>query len=51
MPKYNVKMAITNHKVISVYAKDEQEAEEKATELVSNWNNVEDCEALEIEQE
>lgn len=50
MPKFNVKMAITNHKIISVYARDEAEAEEKATDLVNGWQNVEDCEALEVEE-
>ena len=50
MPKFNVKMAVTNHKTITVYARDEQEAEEKATDLVNGWANVEDCEALEVEE-
>lgn len=51
MPKFNVTMSITNKKVVTVYAKDEQHAEEKAVDLVNGWQNVLDCEALEVEEE
>ncbi len=51
MPKFLVKVAMTFHKEITVYARDEQEAEEKAEEIVSGWNNVESAEALEVEED
>lgn len=47
MAKFTVKVAITYHKELSIYAKSEDEAEDKATELVSAWNGVEDVEVLE----
>lgn len=51
MPKYNVKVAITSHKNINVFARDEEAAEDRAIEIVSQWENVEECEALEVEEE
>lgn len=52
MPKYEVTMNITRKldKPISVYADDEAEAEEKAVDIVNGWDNVDDCEAVEVEE-
>lgn len=49
--KYRVTVAMTFHKEITVYAGSEDEAEEKAEELVSGWNNVEDVNVLEVEED
>jgi hypothetical protein len=48
--RYLVKVAMTFHKELTIYANSEEEAEDKATEIVMGWNNVEDCEVLEIEE-
>ncbi len=49
MPKYNVTVAFTKHKEISVFAKDEEAAKEKAEEIVSAWDGVEDCEVVDCD--
>ena len=49
--KYAVKVAITYHKDLTIYADSDEEAEDKATDIVMNWNNVEDCEVLEVEED
>lgn len=51
MAKFIVKMHITNTKDINVYASDEDEAKEKAEKLVSGWDNVVECEAIDAEEE
>ena len=37
-------------KEITVYASDESEAEEKATDIVLGWNGVHDAEAVSTEE-
>jgi hypothetical protein len=49
--RYTVKVALTYHKEIYVYATDEAEAEQKATDICSAWNNVEDVEVLDVEED
>ena len=49
--RYAVKVAMTFHKELTIYAKSEEEAEDKATEIVMGWNNVEDCEVLDVVEE
>ena len=49
--KYAVKVAITYHKELSIYAANAQEAAGKAEDIVMKWNNVEDVEVLEIEED
>jgi hypothetical protein len=49
--KYLVKVAMTFHKELTIYASSEEEAEDKASEIVMSWNNVEDCEVLEVEED
>lgn len=46
--KYVVQVEITScrTKEITVYAKNEREAMEKAEELVSEWDGVEDAKAI-----
>jgi len=51
MAKYIVKVAITYHKELSIFAKDDEMAGDKAEELVQGWNGVEDVEILEISEE
>lgn len=51
MPRYLVTVAMTFHKDVTIYADDEDEAEEKAEELVAGWNNVESVEVLEVTAE
>lgn len=50
MPKYNVKVAIIYHKELEVYGQNEDEAGEKAVDIVSKWNNVEDAEVVDVEE-
>jgi hypothetical protein len=49
--KYLVKVAITYHKELTIYAPTEQEAEDKAADIVMAWNNVEDVDVLEVEED
>ena len=51
MAKFAVKVALTYHKDLTVFASSEGEAEEKATDICSKWQNVEDVEVLEINEE
>lgn len=48
MPRFNVTVRYTQTKEISVYAADEQAAEEKAVEIVNSWNGVLDAEADDV---
>ena len=38
-------------KELTVYALNEEEAEDKAIERVSGWNNFRDCEVVEVESD
>lgn len=40
----------TSEKEIKVYADDESEAIEKAEEIVRGWDDVEDCEVIDVEE-
>ncbi len=51
MPKFTVTVEYTQKKEISVYADDEDEAEEKAVAVVLKWQNVEDAEAVDCCEE
>lgn len=51
MPKYDVEVEFISKKTISVHADDEEQAEEKAAEVIQKWDNVMDvtettCEGL-----
>lgn len=48
MPKFLVTLTISYAKELPVYAKDEWEAEEKATDIVQGWDNVDDCEVIDV---
>lgn len=48
MPKYSVTVSMTRK--IEVYAKSEEEAEDKACEVVLKWNGVLDAEAEDVEE-
>ena len=50
--KYIVTVEITSRreKEITVYAKDEGEAEEKACNIVMQWDGVDDAEAIDVEE-
>lgn len=52
MPHYavKVKLAQTLEKPIMVTAADEDEAMEKAVDVVLKWNNVDDAEAFDVEE-
>ena len=51
IPKYEVKMKITfRENPIVVYADSKGEAEEKAVDVVLAWHNVDDAEAVEVEE-
>ena len=49
--RYLVKVAITYHKELTIYAPTEEAAEDKACDLVSGWQNVEDVEVLDVEED
>lgn len=51
MPKWNVTVEFTQKKVISVFARDEEEANEKAVEIVTKWNNIDAVDAVDCEME
>ena len=51
MAKWLVKVAMTIHKELTIYAPTESDAEDKATDIVMKWNNVEDVEVLEVEED
>jgi hypothetical protein len=50
MAKYTVTVALTYHKDLEIYAKDEAEAEEKAEDICGKWDNVEDVEVINIDE-
>jgi len=51
MARFTVKVRYMMERSINVYARDDQEAEEKAVEIVEDWKGVTDAEAIEIERE
>lgn len=51
MPRFIVTVRYEQTKEISVYARDEQAAQEKAVEIVEGWNNVKSAEAESVEEE
>lgn len=51
MPRYTVLVRYEQNKEITVHARDEQAAEEKAVEIVEGWNNVLSAEATDIERD
>lgn len=51
MPRYTVTVRYEQTKEITVYARDEQAAEEKALEIVDGWDNVISSEAESVEEE
>lgn len=51
MPEFKVKVAITTHKVLTIYASDEDAASEKAERMVLDRENVEDVEVLEVKEQ
>ena len=51
MPRYKVTVRYEQEKEITVYASDEQRAEEKACEIVEGWNGVLSAEAHDVEEE
>lgn len=50
MQKYSVTVRYEQEKEITVYARDEQAAEEKAVEIVGGWNNVLSADAESVEE-
>lgn len=53
MSKYSVTVTYTKRyeKTLSVFAKDADEAGDKACDIVSGWDGVEDAEASAVEEE
>ncbi len=49
MPSYDV--TVSMKRVIRVFASDDEQAKEKAVELVESWNGVTEVEALECTKE
>lgn len=52
MPKFEVAMNVTRplQKKITVYADDEAEAMEKATDIVLDWDGIVDADAVGAEE-
>ena len=48
MLKYSVTVSMTRK--IEVYAKNEDEAEDKAVETVIKWNGILDAESVDVEE-
>lgn len=51
MPRFNVTVRYEQERGIGVWARDEQEAEEKALDIVEDWNGVLRAEARDVEEE
>lgn len=51
MAAFKVEVNITNKKELTIYARDEDEAQTKAEELVSGWNNVIEVEVVSVERQ
>lgn len=51
MPRYTVTVRYEMAREVTVYAGDEQAAEEMAVEIVEGWNNVLSAEATDIERD
>lgn len=53
MPKFLVEVQFTQRrtKEIAVYAKDDNEAAEKAENIVLNWDDVIEAEAINVDEE
>lgn len=51
MPRFKVDVTYTQKKEIRVFARDEQEALEKAVSLVEGWDGVLSAEADDAEEE
>lgn len=51
--KYVVTVEYTTkrQKELTIYARDESEAEDKACDIVLGWNDVDDAEAIEVEED
>ena len=49
--KWLVKVAITYHKELTIYAPTEEDAEDKAAEIVLQWNNVEDVDVIAVKED
>ena len=50
MPRYTVTVRYEMEREINVYAKDEGEAEDKACEIVMDWNGVITADATDVEE-
>lgn len=50
MPRYRVTVRYEQEKDLTIYARDEQEAEEKAAGIVEGWNGVLSAEANDVER-
>jgi len=46
MPKFEVELVLHQPKTLEIWASDESEAEEKATDIALGWNNVDDAEVI-----
>ncbi len=50
MPRYSVQVSFTSVRDIKVWARDAQQAEEKALDIVEGCENASDPEAHEVEE-
>ena len=51
MPRYRVTVSYTMERDIGVWANSSEDAEDKACEIVGNWNGVLDAEAVGVEED
>lgn len=51
MPRYRVEVQYTQTRDIGVWAASEEQAMEKAEEIVGKWDNVDSAEAIEAEED
>lgn len=51
MPRYTVTVRYEMAREVTVYAGDEQAAEERAVEIVEGWKDVLSAEAVDVDRE
>ena len=49
--KYLVTVSFTQSKELTIYAQSEAEAEEKAVDIVLKWANVDEAEAIDVQED
>jgi hypothetical protein len=51
MAKFTVRVRYEMEREMTIFARDDMEAEEKAVDIVEGWKDVRTAEAVEVEEE